>query len=400
MLIIGAGPSGLAAAHVLCTEFSVSLAESRDAIGGTWILTEAGDSGTAMYPGLRTNIPNELMAFRNERFPDGTAAFPGQAEVLAYLEGMARKWGILDNIELRTEVVGAEWDAEKRVWNVDLTRLGEEGVETRRTEPFEFLLACNGHYSVPQIPSIPGLDSFRGISMHSKFFRTPDTFANLRVMVVGGASSGLDISRILTASASHVYLSAQTLLGNLAKGVELVASIARVVPEGVELNDGTVLQLDAILWATGYKYSFPFLDSETTGPLSAIGLPKLELFALAAENPALAFLGLPTKVIPFPLAETQAEFVKSVWTGRLRPPGPVEQQTWEDLRSAYLAQTGQPSVVKDPTDELRRKLDLAGDLQWIYQDYLASLVGVEKTEEFRWEMRRRTGQWRLEELGY
>ena len=63
-----------------------------------------------------------------------------------------------------------------------------------------------GHYSVPRIPDLPGLESFGGMIMHSHDYRTPEPFKNKTVAVLGAAASGSDIAIDICDWARKVYL--------------------------------------------------------------------------------------------------------------------------------------------------------------------------------------------------
>ena len=105
---------------------------------------------------------------------------------------------------------------------------------------------------------------------------------------------------------------------------------------GVEFEDGTIVNdIDAIVFATGYFYSLPFLE-EVTPKLITDGSHvnhtyKHLFFAL---KPTLSFLALPQRVIPFPTAEAQAAVVARVYSGRLSLPPLAEMQKWEDDQKA------------------------------------------------------------------
>lgn len=51
------------------------------------------------------------------------------------------------------------------------------------------------------------MESFPGGVMHSHDYRKPEKFSGKHVVVLGAASSGIDIGLELTDHASHVYLS-------------------------------------------------------------------------------------------------------------------------------------------------------------------------------------------------
>ena len=63
-----------------------------------------------------------------------------------------------------------------------------------------------GHYSVPRIPELPGLENFGGMIMHSHDYRTPEPFKNKTVVVLGAAASGSDIAIEICDLARKVYL--------------------------------------------------------------------------------------------------------------------------------------------------------------------------------------------------
>ena len=95
--------------------------------------------------------------------------------------------------------------------------------------------------------------------------------------------------------------------------------------------DGTIeTDVDAIVYCTGYLYSYPFLDSLeppviTTGRL-VHGLYK-QLFNV--HHPTLAFAVLQKKIIPFPLSEVQAAAVSKVWANKLHLPAKEQMELLE-----------------------------------------------------------------------
>jgi hypothetical protein len=90
----------------------------------------------------------------------------------------------------------------------------------------------------------------------------------------------------------------------------------------VRFADGTTAHdVDAIVFATGYFYSLPFL-AHVAPPLIADGSHVQHTFQhiFFHPRPTLAFLALPQRVIPFPVAEAQAAAVARVFAGRLSLP--------------------------------------------------------------------------------
>jgi hypothetical protein len=63
------------------------------------------------------------------------------------------------------------------------------------------------HYSVPHIPEIEGISEFKGLIQHSKVYRSAEALRNLRVVILGAASSGADIGIEVSAVADEVRFS-------------------------------------------------------------------------------------------------------------------------------------------------------------------------------------------------
>jgi len=62
------------------------------------------------------------------------------------------------------------------------------------------------HYAVPNIPKIPNIDLFKGYQMHSHSYRNASSFQDKSVIVLGAASSGMDISIEIANAAKQVGL--------------------------------------------------------------------------------------------------------------------------------------------------------------------------------------------------
>jgi hypothetical protein len=58
------------------------------------------------------------------------------------------------------------------------------------TEQFDAVLVCNGHYSEPQLPQLPGAAGWPGLLMHSHSYRSAERFRGQHVAVVGASFSG------------------------------------------------------------------------------------------------------------------------------------------------------------------------------------------------------------------
>jgi dimethylaniline monooxygenase (N-oxide forming) len=93
----------------------------------------------------------------------------------------------------------------------------------------------------------------------------------------------------------------------------------------VRFADGSEEEIDLVVWCTGYKISFPFLDPELiSAPDNEI---PLYLRVVSPEHPGLYFIGLlqPLGAI-MPLAEAQSEWIADVIEGKVELPPAEEMQ--------------------------------------------------------------------------
>ncbi|MFD3943848.1 flavin-containing monooxygenase [Streptomyces sp. NPDC058579] len=207
--VIGAGPSGLATAHALAgrgVDF-VCLEQAPD-VGGLWRQTAAGEPGPG-YRSLHLNSSKQLTAFVGFPMPDAFPLYPGHADVAAYLRSFAEWAGLLDRVELRTEVLAVRQDGDG-AWTV--TSRQARGQETERR--FAQVIVASGHNTValPPNPLPPGSDSFAGTILHSMDYRDGADFAGQRVVVVGMGASGVDIAADLSRHAARTSLSVRRAL--------------------------------------------------------------------------------------------------------------------------------------------------------------------------------------------
>jgi cation diffusion facilitator CzcD-associated flavoprotein CzcO len=143
---------------------------------------------SSIYPYLETNIDHIPMQFSQEPFPTDTSArsvelygpktpFRHWEVVKRYIKGLVERNGYEDLISYNTTVERAEKvDSE---WKVTLRKEGRER-DYWWTETFDAVVVASGHYSVPYIPAIEGLEDFEksrpGSVIHSKHFRGRDLY--------------------------------------------------------------------------------------------------------------------------------------------------------------------------------------------------------------------------------
>ncbi|KAK7755787.1 monooxygenase [Diatrype stigma] len=384
--VIGAGPGGLAGAKYLAAEkrFSkIEVFEQRASVGGIWNYTPLNvldeefsiprtqptklpdtavwtDSSSEaqfvspVYDFLETNIPHTLMNYSDQIFPESSSLFPQHAVVKDYLDAYAKE--LEPMLSLGTQVLHVKkvQGTNRAYWEVEVLELQ---TNKRRTEEFDAVMVASGHYNDPFIPDIKGLAEFNrahpGCVSHSKFYRRPDQYAGKKVVVVGNSASGIDLSaQIAGVCRTPIIVSekekpATTTAATAATAedrswVKAVPEISEFLPEqrAVRFSNGDIeTDIDAVVFCTGYFYSYPFLQS-LSPPVTTDGSYARHLYehVVYTEDPTLAFLGIPQRVVPFPVSEAQAAYVARLWTDRLPLPSHTEMLDWE---AGALAEKGE-----------------------------------------------------------
>jgi putative flavoprotein involved in K+ transport len=310
--VVGGGQAGLAMGYYLRERgLRFVIFERGDSIAPAW--RERWDSLTLFTPRRYSALPG--LPFPGD--PDG---YPTRDEVIAYLERYA------ETFELPIEL------------NREVHRVSQEGgrfvleMEGRRATADQVVVAT-GPFQTPFVPELaqdvdPGL-----WQAHSTGYRKPADVPEGTVLVVGGGNTGFQIAKEL--SATHkVVLSVgskqkplpqriagrdlfwwltktrllsktvesrlgsklqyrDTLIGSSPReltrryGVEMKARATAATGRRVRFEDGSELEVDAVIWATGYRPDFSWIDLPIVGSNG-----RLRHRRGVTDVPGLLFLGL------------------------------------------------------------------------------------------------------------
>jgi cation diffusion facilitator CzcD-associated flavoprotein CzcO len=191
VVIVGAGPAGLAAALSLSDLGVKSLMLDRgDQVGASW---------RSRYDRLRLNTGRQFSHLPRRPYPKGTPLFPTRDEVVTHLEHHSVERGI----ELRLDTpVERVLRRKPSGWGV----VTPDGIVDAA-----HVVIATGYAHTPVLPDWPGATSFDGELLHSASYRNPTPFVGKRVMVVGAGSSGMEIAHDLaTGGAAKVWLAVRT----------------------------------------------------------------------------------------------------------------------------------------------------------------------------------------------
>lgn len=318
-VIVGGGQAGLAAAYHL------------KQLGRPFIVLEAnervGDSWRKRWDSLRLFTPARFCKLPGLRFPAPPASFPTKDEMGDYLEAYARTFDLPVRCGTRIERLARKGD--RYVLSTSRQRVEADNV-----------IVASGAHQFPKVPAFAADLDPRIMQVHSSSYRSPSQLPDGDVLVVGlgnsGAEIGLELSKTRTVYVSgkpsaqlpfrhgptagrlvfpvirfvgHNILNLGTPIGRKvqpkfvaeasplirvktkhlsASGVRMVGRAVGTRDGRLELEDGKVLNIAAVIWCTGFRESFPWVDVPVFGD---DGRPVHDRGVVAAA-PGLYFMGL------------------------------------------------------------------------------------------------------------
>jgi putative flavoprotein involved in K+ transport len=285
VVVIGAGQAGLVMGYYLARQ------------GRRFVILDRGDSiapaWRERWDSLRLFTPRRYSALPGLAFPGDPDGYPTRDEVIAYLKRYA------DTFELPIELNS---DVKRVASDDDRFRLQLE----HRMATADQIVVATGPFQTPYIPKVAqGLDA--GVwQAHSTGYRRPEDVPEETVLVVGGGNTGFQIAKELSAS-HRVILSVgsrqsplpqrlagrdlfwwltktrllsttvesrlgsrlkhrDTLIGSSPRelrrryGVQLKPRATAASGLAVRYADGSQVEVDAVIWATGYRPDYAWID--------------------------------------------------------------------------------------------------------------------------------------------
>ena len=287
VVVVGAGQAGLAIGHFLTGQSRrFVILEAGSSVGEAW--RGRWDSLALFTPGRYDSLPGLP-------FPGDPDAYPGRDEVIEYLERYVATFDL--PVEVNSPVRSLTEEDGKHRLEVD-----------GRTLIADQVVVATGPFQSPYVPEFADQLAPEVVQMHSTGYRNPGDVPEGTVLVVGGGNTGFQIAKELAAT-NQVHLSigsrqislpqrilgrdlfwCLTKLGLLQKSVEtrlgrrirdrgspLIGSSPKdiersgvalrprataIVGRTVRFEDGSELDVDAVIWATGYRpeYSWIHID--------------------------------------------------------------------------------------------------------------------------------------------
>lgn len=198
VLIVGAGVSGIGAAHRLHEEFpdrSFVLLEAQDAPGGTW--------WTHRFPGARSD--SDLFTYGYRHKPWTGPSIAAGAEILAYLDEVIAEDDLAGHIRYHHRVTALSWSSAENRWTAEVTRT-DTGETLSMTA--SFLWMCQGYYNhdEPYTPQWPGLEQYAGTVVHPQSWPSDLDVTGAKVLVIGSGATAATVVPATAATAEHVTM--------------------------------------------------------------------------------------------------------------------------------------------------------------------------------------------------
>jgi cation diffusion facilitator CzcD-associated flavoprotein CzcO len=196
VLVMGAGMSGL------CTAIRLKRAgfhdfvvlEKSTGLGGTW--------WDNRYPGAHVDVPAPLYSFSFQPWHRWKRRFAAAAEIQAYMQFCARRFGIGPHVRFGEAVTEAAWNDAAGLWRLRTA----SGLVLEAP----FFVCSTGPLNQARWPDIPGLADFAGPRLHSALWDDTLPLAGRRVGVIGTGSTASQLVPPIASHAAHLSLFQRT----------------------------------------------------------------------------------------------------------------------------------------------------------------------------------------------
>ena len=310
--VVGAGQTGLAIGYFLALQ------------GRRFVILERGGSVASAWrerwDSLLLFTPRRYDSLPGLPFPGAQDGHPTRDGVIAYLESYAGTFGL--PIETNSEVRRLTRDGDRFELDVDGRRVTADEV-----------VVATGPFQEPLVPELARGLSPHVVQMHSTSYRRPDDVPDGTVLVVGGGNTGFQIAKELAATRTVqlavggrqaalpqrflgrdifwwltrsrlIYTTVESLLGRRLQhrdtligssprelrreyGVEPRPRVVGAAGTTVRFADGEELEVDAVIWATGYRPDYSWLELPVFDPDGRVRHRRG-----VTDLPGLYFLGL------------------------------------------------------------------------------------------------------------
>ena len=263
-------------------------------------------------------------------------------------------------IKFSTVVRRVEYNKTSKRFTITVHNLEEDKVYDEGD--FTHVIVAVGIFSVPYFPSLTGIEQFTGRILHSRDFREATDFKGKNILILGSGYSAQDIAQLTHVNgASRVICSwKERPMGyKWPKGIEERPEVNRFEMNTAHFIDGSTVNVDVIIFCTGYQKHFTFLPEDlrlNEKQSFHVGhLYKGILWVNGGDN-RLLYLGMQNQAWTFPMFDVQALWACKYIVGKLQIPNKAAMlqsvDQWRkkhdaNVKDAHTAVDFQTEYIKD-----------------------------------------------------
>ncbi|KAE8766589.1 putative oxidoreductase czcO-like protein [Hordeum vulgare] len=194
VLIVGAGPAGLATAACL-SQFSIPyvLVERESCSASLW--------RNRAYDRLKLHLAKEFCELPHMSYPVDAPTYIPKTLFVNYLDDYIERFNIQP--KYLTSVESSTYDNDKKCWCIVAHDMAKSKIVKFTAK---FLVVASGENSAENIPMIPGLQSFSGDVIHSSSYKSGKSYSGMNVLVIGSGNSGMEIAYDLAAHGANTSI--------------------------------------------------------------------------------------------------------------------------------------------------------------------------------------------------
>jgi cation diffusion facilitator CzcD-associated flavoprotein CzcO len=257
--IVGAGFGGIIAAVELkrAGRDSFVVFERASELGGVW--------RENVYPGCTCDVRSNLYSLARSPNPNWTTSYAGQPEILQYLKDVVTREGLQSHFRYGVNISELRYLEDEGCWQVF--------TEARPRWRVRTVILATGPHSRRSMPSIPGIDSFKGTSFHSAAWDYSIDLKGKRVAVVGTGASAIQIVPNIASSVSELFVFQRSPGWVIPRGERRVPGFERWLYQRIPTLQ--LLSRGAVYWLTEIA-GLAFMGNSTLNRvLTRVALRKL-----------------------------------------------------------------------------------------------------------------------------
>ncbi|MFW1838770.1 flavin-containing monooxygenase [Acinetobacter gyllenbergii] len=266
VVIIGAGFSGIAAGIKLKQQNinNFIMVEKSHEVGGVW--------RENTYPGCECDVPSSIYSYSFAPNPNWSHIFAKQKEIQQYIQDVSKRFKLDQHILFNTELQQASWSHEQQCWQIETN----QGIYQAR-----FVFFAVGPLSEPTMPTVKGLNRFKGEVFHSAQWNHAVDLSNKRVAVIGTGASAIQIIPAIQPIVKQLYVFQRTAPWVIPKPNLVLHDASKNVQQKVPFTMHSLRKLTSV--------SMDMFGSSVNQPktLEALGKGLIHWMHYQIQDPAL-----------------------------------------------------------------------------------------------------------------